>query len=136
MTTFFAKVEDQIQPSPQKSTEESKGIAGQISKDIEFGRGGSCPDIEIKGAVGSQIGGDHYKRLTPSPFEVVRSWGLLHAEAEIIYHVIRHRSRHGRRDLEKAIHWTQLIIESEYSDAKDCEPCPPQPPPVSSSSGH
>ena len=145
MTAFFAEVGDKAKDSQQKQAEESKGIAGQISKDVEFGRGVSCPDVVKKGvnffnsssgAINSQVGGNHYRYLSSQPFEFIRQNNVPHAEGEIIYHIIRHRTRHGRRDLEKAIHWIQLIIESEYSDAKDCEPCPPQSPPVSSSSVH
>ena len=84
-------------------------------------------------ALGSQVGGHHYQDMAVQPFEFLRQNNVPHAEGEIIYHVLRHRSKYGRKDLEKAMHWIQLIIESEYAEAKD-SPCTPPPPPVSSSS--
>jgi len=122
-------------------TEGITGQAGQISKDIEFGKGTSCP-VPVRGidffnnpptALGSQVGGQHYQDMAVPPFVFLRQNNVPHAEGEIIYHVLRHRSKYGRKDLEKAMHWIQLIIESEYAEAKD-SPCTPPPPPVSSSS--
>ena len=64
--------------------------------------------------IDEQVGGDHYIDFDPPPCQVIRSWNLPHAEGEAVYHIIRHASKHGRVDLEKARHWIDLIIALDY----------------------
>ena len=60
-----------------------------------------------------QVGGSHYLGLDPQPFEVGRKWGFNHAEGEILYHLIRHKLKGGKRDILKCIHWLSLIAEAD-----------------------
>ena len=65
-----------------------------------------------------QVGGTHYQHLSPPPFEVVRAWNLPHAEAEVLYHVIRHRNKNGAEDIKKAIHILEMLLAYCYPPAK------------------
>lgn len=71
-----------------------------------------------------QIGGSHYSRFAIQPSEFVHRNGLGWCEGNAIKYVCRHGSKNGRQDIEKAIHYLQLLLEWEYPDA------PPVPVPV------
>lgn len=62
----------------------------------------------------TQIGGSHYKSLAIQPAEYCQRNGLRYCEANVVKYVTRHRDKRGREDLEKAIHYLQLLIEMEY----------------------
>ena len=70
-------------------------------------------------ALSNQIGGRHYRHLPIPPFDFCRKNGIGHAEGEAIYHIVRHKNKNCRADLEKAIHWLQLIIEHDYNDREE-----------------
>lgn len=61
-----------------------------------------------------QEGGDHYSKMAIQPMEYIIANKLLWCEGEAIAHVSRHRDKGGRLDLEKAIHYIEAIIETEY----------------------
>lgn len=62
----------------------------------------------------SQIGGDHYKTMAIQPGEYITKNGLSWYEGNVVKYVTRHRSKGGKQDLEKAIHYLQLAIEEYY----------------------
>jgi len=41
---------------------------------------------------------------------------LLYPEGCVIKYILRHRAKGKREDLEKAIHFIEMIIERDYSD--------------------
>ncbi len=61
-----------------------------------------------------QVGGDHYRTMTIQPVEFIHANGIGYMEGSVIKYVSRHRAKGGRQDLEKAIHFLQLLIEKEY----------------------
>ena len=61
-----------------------------------------------------QIGGDHYK-LPIQPIDFIRKNNIPFVEANVIKYVVRHREKGGRQDIEKAIHYLELLLE-EYND--------------------
>lgn len=61
-----------------------------------------------------QIGGLHYRQLAIQPTEFIYRNNLGFIEGNVIKYVCRHREKNGRADLEKAIHYLQLLIEYEY----------------------
>jgi hypothetical protein len=63
-----------------------------------------------------QVGGDHYASLPAQPAPFLRANNVPHLEGEAIYRILRHKVKDGRKDLEKAIHTLQLIIELDYPD--------------------
>ena len=60
-----------------------------------------------------QVGGDHYK-LPIQPIEFITKNGIGFIEGNVIKYVCRHRSKNGRQDIEKAIHYLELLLEHEY----------------------
>lgn len=68
-------------------------------------------------ALKQQIGGSHYKdfKIQPTHFSQVN--GLNFCEANAIKYVCRHRNKNGRQDIEKAIHYLQILLELEYNIA-------------------
>lgn len=61
-----------------------------------------------------QVGGDHY-RLKIQPIDFIRKNEIPFVEGNIIKYVIRHRKKNGKEDLEKAMHYIQLLLE-DYND--------------------
>ena len=62
-----------------------------------------------------QIGGDHYKKMAiqPSDYIVKNKLGLY--EGNIVKYITRHSVKGGKQDVEKVIHYAQLLIDEEYS---------------------
>jgi hypothetical protein len=65
-----------------------------------------------------QVGGDHYRRMAIQPVQFAHDNGLGFIEASVVKYVCRHRDRGGKQDLEKAIHFLELLIEMEYPVAE------------------
>ena len=66
-------------------------------------------------ALKQQVGGEHYKGCKIQPGEYIHANGLDYLEGNVIKYITRHRTKgEGRKDIEKAIHYAQLILEMEY----------------------
>ena len=63
-----------------------------------------------------QVGGTHYSNLEIQPTEYIQKNNLTFIEGNIIKYVTRHRQKHGKQDLMKALHYLQQLIEYEYPD--------------------
>lgn len=61
----------------------------------------------------SQVGGDHYSKLTIQPVEYIHKNKILFIEGSVIKYVTRWRDKGGIKDLEKAKHFIELLIELE-----------------------
>ena len=66
-----------------------------------------------------QIGGSHYQKFKIQPSKFVIENELLYPEGCVIKYILRHRLKGKRQDLEKAIHFIEMIIERDYSEQKD-----------------
>lgn len=60
-----------------------------------------------------QEGGGHYKDLKIQPIEYIHANGIPFAEGSVIKYVTRWRAKGGIKDLEKARHFIDLLIELE-----------------------
>jgi hypothetical protein len=60
-----------------------------------------------------QVGGDHYKSLKIQPVEYIHANGIGYFEGNVIKYVSRWRSKNGIKDLEKARHYIDLLIQLE-----------------------
>ncbi len=67
-------------------------------------------------ALDKQISGDHYKSCGIQPIEYIHANGLSYLEGNVIKYTTRHSKKNGRQDIEKAIHYLELILEMEYKD--------------------
>lgn len=62
----------------------------------------------------TQIGGDHYKQLPIQPVEFILKNKIPYMEGCAIKYLCRHRSKGGAKDLEKAMHYIEILLELEY----------------------
>ena len=62
-----------------------------------------------------QIGGEHYLKHKIQPSEFVVENKLLYPEGSVIKYILRHQDKGGKQDLEKAIHFIEMIIERDYN---------------------
>ena len=62
-----------------------------------------------------QIGGSHYKKYVIQPSKFINKNKLLFAEGNVIKYVCRHQDKDGKKDIEKAIHYLEMIIERDYT---------------------
>lgn len=69
-------------------------------------------------ALDKQINGSHYKNNGIQPIEYIHANKLGFPEGNVIKYVTRHKQKNGRVDLEKAIHYLELLIELEYGEKK------------------
>jgi hypothetical protein len=65
-------------------------------------------------ALEKQVDGDHYKKLAIQPVEYCYMNQLGSIESGVIKYVTRHKFKGGKKDLLKAIHLLELLIEFEY----------------------
>jgi len=69
---------------------------------------------EKMSAYDKQVGGSHYKKMKIQPSEFVIENELLFPEGNVIKYICRHKYKNGKEDLEKAIHFIEMIIERDY----------------------
>ena len=66
-------------------------------------------------AYDKQIGGKHHRKYKIQPAEFIMQNNISWSEGEAIVHIIRHKDKAGKEDLEKAKHYIDMIIERDYS---------------------
>lgn len=64
-------------------------------------------------ALDTQVGGDHYKTKAIQPVEYIHANGLGFCEGNVIKYVTRWRDKNGVKDLEKARHYLDILIQLE-----------------------
>jgi hypothetical protein len=69
-----------------------------------------------------QVAGNHYQSLAIQPSEYIHRNGLGWCEGNAVKYITRHKSKAGKQDVLKAIHYLELLIEWEYPDAPRSEP--------------
>lgn len=63
--------------------------------------------------LGTQVGGTHYTDLAIQPIEYIWANNLGFSEGNVVKYVSRWRAKGGVKDLEKAKHHLELLIERE-----------------------
>lgn len=63
-----------------------------------------------------QIGGNHYAELPIQPSEFIYKNGLNWLEGNAIKYICRHHAKNGAQDIDKAIHYLQLLKEWQYGE--------------------
>jgi hypothetical protein len=64
-------------------------------------------------ALKNQVGGNHYSKLAIQPVEYIHRNGIPFIEGSVIKYVTRWRDKGGVKDLEKAKHFIELLLEFE-----------------------
>lgn len=61
-----------------------------------------------------QVGGSHYKTFKIQPGDYIRENSLGWYEGNVVKYVSRHKNKNGLEDINKAIHYLEMIKE-EYT---------------------
>lgn len=69
-------------------------------------------------ALNEQVGGEHYK-LAIQPVEYIHANNIGYFEGCVIKYITRWRSKGGIQDLDKAIHYIELLKELENKNASN-----------------
>ena len=73
--------------------------------------------MKEENALNKQVGGQHYKDCGIQPVEYIFQNGLDYFEGNVVKYITRHRKKgEGKKDVEKAIHYAQLILELYYNE--------------------
>ncbi len=67
-------------------------------------------------ALSHQEGGSHYKDMKIQPVDFIHDNGIPYLEGNVIKYIVRHRSKNGRQDLLKAMHYIEILIAKEYPE--------------------
>ena len=62
-----------------------------------------------------QIGGNHYKDMKIQPLDFIIQNEIPYIEGNIIKYVSRYKAKNGLQDLEKAMHYLEILIDNERS---------------------
>ena len=63
-------------------------------------------------AINKQVGGNHYKEMAEQPIEFITANQLGFCEGNAIKYICRYKAKGGAEDIEKAIHYLQILKES------------------------
>jgi len=64
-------------------------------------------------ALETQVDGSHYKKLKIQPVEYIHANEIGYMEGNVIKYVSRWKDKNGIKELEKAKHYLELLIELE-----------------------
>ena len=75
-----------------------------------------------------QIGGSHYQKfaIQPTVFLQANQEMIGWCEGNAIKYACRHKFKNGKQDIEKAIHYLQMVLEQDYPEEKECPEKPLQ----------
>jgi hypothetical protein len=62
-----------------------------------------------------QVSGSHYKDKGIQPIVYIHANNLGFCEGNVIKYVTRHKDKNGAADIQKAIHYLELLLELQYS---------------------
>lgn len=71
---------------------------------------------EESSALDKQVSGNHYKGCKIQPIEYIHANGLDYFQGNVVKYVTRHKDKNGKADIEKAIHYLELILELQYGE--------------------
>ena len=63
-----------------------------------------------------QVDGSHYKGMKIQPAEFINDNNLLFAEGNAIKYICRHSKKGKEKDIQKAIHYLEMILERDYNE--------------------
>ena len=95
------------------------GMMDEAIKNTVKEKGFTKTDLqkEAMRATLKQVGGSHYKDCKIQPVEFIVGNDLTFLEGNIIKYITRHRRKgEGRKDIEKVIHYAEMILEMEYNE--------------------
>ena len=97
---FFEKNKD----IPKETVEEFQIV---LNKVYDHASDEAEDDIWVKG-------GDHYKDFKIQPSQFINQNDLGFAEGNVIKYICRHTKKDKKKDIIKAIHYCEMIIDRDY----------------------
>ena len=89
-----------------------------VTDELRQGSNGQT-SIHMEPSLNKQVGGGHYKGLKIQPIEYIVANDLSWCEGNIVKYITRHRVKgEGREDIEKVIHYAEMLLELEYDNEK------------------
>ena len=85
---------------------------GEISGDYKELTFEQFKEIYMKETLNTQVGGNHYQKLTIQPIEFIVKNNIPFLEANVIKYVVRYKDKNGLEDLNKAKHYLEILIEN------------------------
>ena len=70
-------------------------------------------DRATESALDKQVGGSHYKDFKIQPIEFITANNLTFIQASIIKYICRYDKKNGKEDINKIIHYCELLKELE-----------------------
>ena len=95
------------------------GMMDEAIKETVKNKGFTKTDLKKQAlkATLKQVGGSHYKDCKIQPIEYIVGNDLTFCEGNAIKYITRHRRKgEGAKDIEKAIHYLEMILETEYNE--------------------
>ncbi len=69
-------------------------------------------------ALDKQVSGNHYKQFEIQPIEFITKNKIPFIEGNVIKYICRWREKNGLEDLDKVIHYVELLKELEYGKSE------------------
>lgn len=70
-------------------------------------------------SLNKQEGGDHYKDQAIQPVEFIQKNNIGFMEGNVIKYVCRHHMKNGVEDINKAIHYLEMLRDLQYPEKPD-----------------
>lgn len=86
---------------------------------VEYPKSKQSSEFDSASALNRQVGGSHYKKYRIQPVEFIMANDIGYMEGNVIKYVVRHKDKGGIADLEKAMHYLQMLIEQERKHQKE-----------------
>ena len=99
--------------------QQNMGMMDEAIKETVKDKGFTKTDLkkEAMKATLKQVGGSHYKDCKIQPIEYIVGNDLTFCEGNAIKYITRHRRKgEGAKDIHKAIHYLEMILETEYNE--------------------
>lgn len=78
-------------------------------------------DNENKSPLQVQVGGNHYKDFKIQPVEFCMANNLNFCQSSAIKYICRYKNKNGVQDIDKAIHFLQILKQIEYPEPEKIE---------------
>ena len=116
LLTLHQKQSEQSKPNPfdtRRCPPIVKNVDCVRSKECTSDRGMAVSG-DTGNAWGKQVGGDHYKQYAIQPAQFALANGLDYAQSNAIKYIVRHKDKNGVQDLDKAVHYIELLKQYYY----------------------
>lgn len=117
LLALYQKQSEQSQPNPfgtRRCPPIVKNVDCVRSKECTSDRGMAVSG-DTNNAWDKQVGGEHYKQYAIQPAKFALANGLDYAQSNAIKYIVRHKDKNGVQDLDKAIHYVELLKQHHYN---------------------